>query len=75
MPATRKIIVLLFDLGGVLLNLRDPIATFGLQISEAELPYDWREFLERFDSWPDRLFDQTLSVLQAIPASYRCALL
>ncbi len=108
MPATREIKVLLFDLGGVLLNLRDPIETFGLQISEAEfkvqwlqspsvrkfesgainteefarkivaeadLPYDWREFLDRFNAWPDRLFDQTLSVLQAIPASYRCALL
>ena len=108
MQTSREIRVLLFDLGGVLLNLRDPIATFGLQISkaefkvqwlqspsvckfesgaidaeefaksivaEAELPYDWREFLERFDSWPNRLFDQTLSVLQAIPPSYRCALL
>ena len=100
--------VLLFDLGGVLLKLRDPIETFGLQIGaaefqeqwlrspsvrqfesgaidaeefarkivvEARLPYDWQEFIKRFDSWPDRLFDQTLSVLQAIPAHYHRALL
>lgn len=100
--------VILFDLGGVLLNLNDPIETFGLQIdrsefmerwlrspsvrtfesggmnneefarnivAEAELPYDWQEFLQRFDAWPDQLFDQTLSVLQAIPAKFKRALL
>jgi glucose-1-phosphatase len=100
--------VLLFDLGGVLLKLNDPIETFGLEISEAEfkkrwlespsvrtfesggidtdefarrivdeaqLPYDWQEFVERFDSWPDRLFDETIGVLNAIPAAYKRALL
>jgi putative hydrolase of the HAD superfamily len=100
--------VILFDLGGVLLKLNDPIETFGLQIdqdefkerwlrspsvrkfesggmnneefarnivAEAELPYDWQEFLQRFDSWPDQLFDQTLSVLRAIPAKFDRALL
>ena len=100
--------VILFDLGGVLLNLNDPIETFGLQIdqgefkdrwlrspsvrtfesgginteefarnivAEAELPYDWQEFLQRFDAWPGQLFKQTLSVLQAIPAKYNRALL
>ena len=24
-------------------------------VSEAALPYDWQEFLVRFDSWPERL--------------------
>ena len=100
--------IILFDLGGVLLRLNDPIKTFDLQISEtqfkerwlrspsvrrfesgetdteefarnivaeAELPYDWQEFVRRFDAWPDRLFDQTISVLEAIPAKYSCALL
>ncbi len=108
MRTNLKIRVLLFDLGGVLLKLRDPIETFGLQIdaaefkqqwlrspsvrqfesgvidveafarkivAEAELPYDWQEFVRRFNAWPERLFDQTLSVLQAIPASYHRALL
>ena len=100
--------VILFDLGGVLLNLNDPIETFGLQISEvefmerwlrspavrefergaidaesfarrivteAELPYGWQEFLQRFDSWPDRLFDETIGVLNAIPDTIKLALL
>ena len=100
--------IILFDLGGVLLRLNDPIETFGLDISlnefkdrwlrypsvhefeagridteefagrivsEAELPYDWQEFIRRFDAWPDRLFDETIDVLIAIPATYRRALL
>ena len=108
MAASQEIKIILFDLGGVLLKLRDPIETFGLQISEAEfkvqwlqspsvrkfesgaieteefarsivaeaeLPYDWQEFISRFNSWPERIFDQTVGILQAIPASYRCALL
>jgi len=44
-------------------------------VAEAELPYDWQEFRQRFDAWPDQLFDQTLSVLQAIPAKFKRALL
>ena len=100
--------VILFDLGGVLLKLNDPIEIFDLRINETEfkarwlrspsvrkfesggidteefarniveeagLPYDWREFIERFDSWPDRLFDETISVLKSIPATYKRALL
>lgn len=100
--------VILFDLGGVLLRLNDPIETFGLDIDiaefrdrwlrspsvrefeggridsedfakkivvEADLPYDWQEFIERFDSWPDRLFDETLELLNAIPKTYSRALL
>lgn len=108
MLTNETIRVLLFDLGGVLLKLHDPIETFGLKIgasefneqwlrspsvrkfesgaidaeefarkivAEAKLPYDWQEFIKKFDAWPDRLFDQTLSVLQAIPANYHRALL
>ena len=100
--------VILFDLGGVLLRLNDPIETFGLDIElsefknrwlqspsvrkfesggmdteefarniveEAALPYDSEEFIRRFDAWPDRLFDEALSVLQAIPAKFKRALL
>lgn len=100
--------VILFDLGGVLLRLNDPIETFGLDIDiaefrdrwlespsvrefeggridtegfakkivvEADLPYEWQEFIQRFDSWPDRLFDETLDVLDAIPNTYSRALL
>ena len=108
MTQNDPIKVILFDLGGVLLSLNDPIETFGLQmdqnefkerwlrspsvrtfesggmnteefarsiVAEAELPYDWQEFRLRFDAWPDQLFDQTLSVLQAIPAKFKRALL
>ena len=108
MGRDQQIRVILFDLGGVLLRLNDPIETFGLQIShvefkerwlrspsvrkfesgavdteefarnivsEAELPYDWQEFIRRFDAWPDRLFDETIDVLGAIPATYKRALL
>ena len=108
MDTTPKIRVILFDLGGVLLRLRDPIETFGLAIShsefkqrwlespsvrrfesgeidteqfarsivkEARLPYDAREFIERFDSWPLDLYPETLSILDAIPRPYERALL
>jgi len=108
MRTNANIKVLLFDLGGVLLKLRDPIETFGLQIGadefkelwlrspsvrafesgaidaeafarsivvEVELPYDWREFTARFNSWPEQLFDRSLSVLHAIPSAYHRALL
>jgi putative hydrolase of the HAD superfamily len=100
--------VILFDLGGVLLRLNDPIEIFELQIDkaefadrwlrspavrefergaidtesfakrvvkEAELPYDWQGFLQRFDAWPDRLFDETIDVLNAIPDQINRALL
>ncbi len=33
--------VILFDLGGVLLKLRDPISTFGLQMDESEFLRTW----------------------------------
>jgi len=108
MSQADKFKVILFDLGGVLLKLNDPIETFGLQIDkaefserwlrspavrdfergaidnesfakrvviEAELPYGWQEFLQRFDAWPDRLFDETISILNAIPDTINRALL
>jgi putative hydrolase of the HAD superfamily len=39
------------------------------------LPYDWQGFLQRFDAWPDRLFDETIDVLNAIPDHINRALL
>lgn len=89
-----------FDLGGVLLRLRDPVELFGLKLSEAQfherwllsrsvrafesgaidnetfarevvaelaLPMEWRDFLRRFDDWPDCLFPDALAMLDAIP--------
>lgn len=108
MARSQDLQVILFDLGGVLLRLNDPIETFGLDITldewrerwlrspsvrifesgridteefakrivrEADLPYGWEEFITRFDRWPDRLFDDTIDVLQSIPDEYRKALL
>lgn len=108
MGQDNKLKVLLFDLGGVLLKLNDPVEIFGLQghetdfkerwlrspsvrmlesgkidteefakriVGEAELPYDWQEFIERFDSWPGQLYNETIDVLDAIPPTYSRALL
>lgn len=108
MRADNNLRVILFDLGGVLLRLNNPIELFGLQmddaefkdrwlrsptvrnfesgrmnteefarkiVSEADLPYDWREFARRFDAWPDRLFDDTIGLLDAIPATFSRGLL
>jgi putative hydrolase of the HAD superfamily len=44
-------------------------------VNEADLPYDWREFIERFDAWPGQLYDETIGVLEAIPSTYSRALL
>ncbi len=41
MGGSDKYKVILFDLGGVLLKLRDPISTFGLQIDETEFLQTW----------------------------------
>ncbi len=41
MSMNGKIRVPLFDLGGVLLKLRDPIETCGLQIDAAEFKEQW----------------------------------
>ncbi len=108
MGKDKELKVLLFDLGGVLLELNDPVEIFGLQgnvtdfkerwlrspsvrtfesgtidteqfarriVVEAGLPYDWHEFIERFDAWPGRLYDDTITLLQMIPARYSRAIL
>ena len=108
MNTDKNFTVILFDLGGVLLRLNDPLELFGLQMDdlefkdrwlrspsvrdlergkldigefakrmvvEAGLPYDWQELLRRFDAWPDMLFDDTLAMLDAIPAKFRRGLL
>lgn len=41
MGGLDKYKVILFDLGGVLLKLHDPISTFGLQIDEPEFLRTW----------------------------------
>lgn len=41
MDVSDRYRVILFDLGGVLLRLRDPISTFELQIDEAEFLRTW----------------------------------
>ena len=104
----QKIKVLLFDMGGVLCRLNDPIETFGLKqthdeflqhwllsdsvrefergainaetfadriVLEAGLSYDANEFLQRFDSWPDRLFPGVIDLIHSIPNRYVRAVL
>lgn len=44
-------------------------------VLEADLPYDWREFLEKFDAWPDRLYPGTTDLLDSIPSEYQRVLL
>ncbi len=44
-------------------------------VVEADLPYDWREFLDRFDSWPDELYPGITDLLDSIPSTFRRALL
>jgi len=100
--------VILFDMGGVLCRLNDPIETFGLQqthekflhhwllsdsvrdfergaidaetfagkiVLEAGLSYSADEFLQRFDSWPDRLFPGVIELINSIPDRYVRAVL
>jgi glucose-1-phosphatase len=100
--------VVVFDLGGVLLQLKDPIETFGLPFSESEflerwllspsvrdfergavdagtfarsivdeleLDMPWQEFLRRFDAWPERIYPETIALLDAIPSGLGKALL
>lgn len=106
--STNGISVILFDLGGVLLHLRDIGSNFGLNgderqfhrswlmspavrdfergdivaeefgkriVSELRLPYDWQEFLRRFDRWPDRLYPGVPELLADLSARHRLALL
>ena len=44
-------------------------------VDEANLPYDWREFLVRFDKWPDQLYPGTIDMLDELATDYRCVLL
>ncbi len=44
-------------------------------VDEADLPYDWQEFIKRFHSWPGELYDETIGLLDAIPTTYSRALL
>jgi len=44
-------------------------------VTETDLPYDWREFLEKFDAWPDQLYEGITDLLDNIPSTCRCALL
>lgn len=100
--------LLLFDFGGVLLVLNDPVETFGIGSSrtdffkrwlespavqahesgkigheefarqivrDMQLPYDWQEFIRRFDSWPGKVPATTAALVRAIPPSIECALL
>jgi putative hydrolase of the HAD superfamily len=100
--------VIVFDLGGVLLKLRNPVENFGLAMSEADflerwlkspsvrefergavdadtfaraivdelkLHMPWQEFLKRFDAWPERLFPETTTLLDAVPSGIGRALL
>ncbi len=106
MPSAVKVVLL--DLGGVLLNLNDPVATFGLElhqddfletwllspsvrkfergdintskfaadmVAEFTLPYTPAEFLRRFESWPDALYDGVPELLKSIGRRYQVALL
>jgi putative hydrolase of the HAD superfamily len=105
---TQPITVLLFDLGGVLLRLREIAANFGIPgdelqfhrrwivspsvrefergaisaeefgrsiVAEMGLPYEWQEFLQRFDRWPVRLFSGVPEMLAQLAGNYRLALL
>jgi putative hydrolase of the HAD superfamily len=53
----------------------DPATFADRVIAEIELPYDAKEFLERFDSWPDDLYDGILDLLDEIPSRFSRALL
>lgn len=100
--------LLLFDFGGVLLHLNDPVKTFGIGTSREDfnriwlscravlqyesgeiglpefsrsvvdslqLPYPAKEFIARFDAWPDRIDETTRTIVQQIPATVECAIL
>lgn len=107
MPDSR-ISLVVFDLGGVLLRLRDARTTFGLDaddssfirtwlksesvrrfergkigdetfaqqvVQEMGLPYDHHEFLQRFGSWPDGMYQGIAELLERIPDHIDTALL
>jgi putative hydrolase of the HAD superfamily len=100
--------VILFDLGGVLLHLRNIGSNFGLSgdetkflrswlmspavrdfergaivaeefgrriVRELALPYDWQEFMQRFDRWPETIYAGAPELLADLSARFRLALL
>jgi putative hydrolase of the HAD superfamily len=104
----EQISVLLFDLGGVLLQLRETGSNFGVTgderqfhrswllspavrefesgaivaevfakciIDELRLPYDWKEFLARFNRWPERLYQGAAELIETLGNDYKVALL
>ena len=44
-------------------------------VQEFGLPYSSQEFMQRFERWPDALFDGVPNLLQAVAANHRLALL
>jgi len=44
-------------------------------VDEAGLPYDWREFIEKFNAWPDKLYPGILELLDDVASTHRCTLL
>ncbi|HSD70525.1 MAG TPA: HAD-IA family hydrolase, partial [Woeseiaceae bacterium] len=49
---------------------------FGRRIvGELRLPYDWREFLQRFDRWPESIYPGVPELLEELAARYNIALL
>ncbi len=44
-------------------------------VDEARLPYDWREFLNKFDAWPEQLYPGIVELLDGLGEDYRCVLL
>lgn len=106
MPSAIRVVLL--DMGGVLLNLHDPLATFGLNldqhdfletwllspavrkfergdlntaqfaadmVEEFALPYTPAEFIRRFASWPDALYEGVPELLTSIGRHRQIALL
>jgi HAD superfamily hydrolase (TIGR01509 family) len=104
----NRISLVVFDLGGVLLRLRDARTTFGLDaddssfirtwlksesvrqfecgeigietfarqvVRELELSYDHGEFLHRFGSWPDGMYQGIPELMERIPDHVGTALL
>ncbi len=106
MPSAVQVVLL--DLGGVLLDLHDPVATFGLDmhrdefleawllspsvrkfergdmttsqfasaiVEEFALPYAPAEFVRRFESWPDAVYEGVPELLDSIGRRRQIALL
>lgn len=44
-------------------------------VDEADLPYDWRVFIEKFNAWPDQLYPGILELLDDVASTHRCTLL